>query len=126
MMRRWLAVNDKAEREGNWRCLADYFSEDCVYGWDTPNGKYEFTGRETIRETCVGAAMDPYQGWTYPYDKIVIDETRGEAFVTPDLIQELAVPVIAHRLVLGSESQYSGGDAEAIVSAILQSTSVPA
>ena len=38
MMRRWLAVNDKAEQEGNWRHLADFFSEDCLYGWDTPNG----------------------------------------------------------------------------------------
>ena len=82
MMCRWLAVNVKAEREGNWRCLADYYSDDCRYAWDTPNGKYEFTGREAIRENCVGAAMDPYSGWTYPYDKIVIDETRGEAFAT--------------------------------------------
>ena len=79
MMRRWLAVNDKSEKEGNWRHLADFFSEDCLYGWDTPNGKYEFRGRETIRETCVGAAMDPYKGWTYPYERIVIDETRGSA-----------------------------------------------
>ncbi len=74
MMRRWLAVNDKAEQEGNWRHLADFYTDECVYGWDTPNGKYEFIGREVIRETCVGAAMDPYKGWTYPYDKIVIDE----------------------------------------------------
>ena len=76
MMNRWLAVNHKAEQEGNWRHLADFYTEDCLYGWDTPNGKYEFRGRETIRETCVGAAMDPYRGWTYPYDKMVIDETR--------------------------------------------------
>ncbi|MCG8413645.1 MAG: hypothetical protein MI746_05435 [Pseudomonadales bacterium] len=82
MMRRWLAVNDKAEQEGDWRCLADMYTEDVVYGWDTPNGKYEYNGREVVRETCVGAAMDPYAGWTYPYDKIVIDETRGEAMVT--------------------------------------------
>lgn len=82
MMSRWLAINNQAEREGNWRCLADYYTDDCVYGWDTPKGKYQFTGRETIRETCVGAAMDPYQGWTYPYDKIVIDEHKGEVFVT--------------------------------------------
>ena len=24
--------------------------------------------------------MDPYAGWTYPYEKIVIDEKKGEAF----------------------------------------------
>ena len=82
MMRRWLAVNDKAEQEGNWRHLADMYAEGVVYGWDTPNGKFEYIGRETVRDTCVGAAMDPYAGWTYPYDKIVIDETRGEAMVT--------------------------------------------
>ena len=82
MMRRWLAVNDKAERSGDWRCLADCFSDGCRYGWETPNGKYEFVGREVIRDTCVGAAMDPYQGWTYPYDKIVIDESKGEVFAT--------------------------------------------
>ena len=59
MMRRWLAVNDKAERSGDWRCLADCFRDDCHNGWETPNGKYEFVGREVIRDTCVGAAMDP-------------------------------------------------------------------
>ena len=62
MMRRWIAVNDKAEREGNWRCLADFYTEDVTYGWDTPNGKYEFNDRETVRETCVGAAMDHFGG----------------------------------------------------------------
>ncbi len=82
MMRRWIAVNDKAEQEGNWRHLADFYTENVVYGWDTPNGTYEFIGRESVRDTCVGAAMDPYKGWTYPYDKIVIDPSRGEAFCT--------------------------------------------
>ena len=61
MMRRWIDVNDRAEKEGNWRHLADLYTEDVLYGWDTPNGKYEFNGRETVRETCVGAAMDPYK-----------------------------------------------------------------
>lgn len=82
MVSRWLAVNDKAEAEGNWRHLADFYTDQCVYGWDTPNGKYEFIGREVIRQTCVGDAMDPYEGWTYPYDKIVIDEVKGEVFAT--------------------------------------------
>ena len=103
MVRRWLAVNDKAEKTGNWRCLADYFSADCVYGWETPNGKYEFVGRESIRETCVGAAMDPYKGWTYPYDKIVIDEQKGEVFAT-----WFQVPPGAPRREDGSEMKVIG------------------
>jgi hypothetical protein len=81
MMERWLAANRKAEREGNWRPMADLYTEDAYYCWDIPGGLYEARGREVIRDTCLGDAMDPYQGWTYPYDKIVIDETKGEVMV---------------------------------------------
>lgn len=82
MVEKWLAVNARAEQENNWRCLADCYTDDCLYRWDTPNGWYQAIGAEAIRETCVGSAMDSYKGWTYPYDKIVIDETKGEVFVT--------------------------------------------
>jgi MoxR-like ATPase len=51
---------------------------------------------------------------------------EGYDFVTPDLIQELAVPVIAHRLVLDSESQYSGANASSLVLDLLQDIPVPA
>lgn len=76
----WLAANDKAEKTGDWRCLADVYTEDAYYCWDIPGGLYEARGRENIRATCVGDAMDPYAGWTYPYQKIVIDEVKGECF----------------------------------------------
>ena len=76
----WLKANKKAEQTGDWRCLADSYTEDCYYAWDIPGGLYEARGRENIRATCVGDAMDPYAGWTYPYEKIVIDENKGEAF----------------------------------------------
>ena len=79
-MKIWLAANKKAEKTGDWRCLADVYTEDCYYAWDIPGGLYEARGRENIRATCVGDAMDPYAGWTYPYEKIVIDEKKGEAF----------------------------------------------
>jgi hypothetical protein len=76
----WLDANRKAQRDGNWRGLADCYTEDAYYCWDIPGGLYEARGRENIRATCVGDAMDPYAGWTYPYDKIVIDEKKGECF----------------------------------------------
>lgn len=79
-MKRWLKANQKAEETGDWRGLADCYTEDCYYAWDIPGGLYEARGRENIRATCVGDAMDPYAGWTYPYEKIVIDEKKGEAF----------------------------------------------
>ncbi len=51
---------------------------------------------------------------------------EGQDFVTPDHIQELAVPVTAHRLVLGSDVQYSGSQAKQVVMDILQNIPVPA
>ena len=51
---------------------------------------------------------------------------EGVDFVTPDHIQELAIPTIAHRLVLDSGAQYSGSQAEQIVLEIIQDIPVPA
>ena len=50
----------------------------------------------------------------------------GLEFVTPDLIQELAIPIIAHRLALDPESQYSGTDSGEYIVEILQDIPVPA
>ncbi|MBT4836100.1 MAG: MoxR family ATPase [Methylococcales bacterium] len=49
----------------------------------------------------------------------------GYDFVTPDSIQELAVPVIAHRLGLDSQSKFSGIESESIVREIVASLPVP-
>jgi len=46
-------------------------------------------------------------------------------FVTPEHIQELAVPVIAHRLKLDSQARFSGSQPEKIVENILRSLVVP-
>ncbi len=51
---------------------------------------------------------------------------EGMTFVTPDHIQELTVPIVAHRLVLDAELQYSGSDAEQLVAEILREVPVPA
>lgn len=46
-------------------------------------------------------------------------------FVTPEHIQELAVPVIAHRLKLDSQARFSGNQPEKIVENILRSLVLP-
>jgi MoxR-like ATPase len=46
--------------------------------------------------------------------------------VTPDLVQELAVPVLAHRLVLDPQAQYSGQSNRSVVETILRQVPVPA
>ena len=50
----------------------------------------------------------------------------GSEFITPEHIQELAVSVIAHRLVMQPQARFSGQTAGGVVSEILKTTPVPA
>ena len=50
----------------------------------------------------------------------------GADFVTPEQIQELAVPVITHRLVMEPQARFSGLTAQDVVEEILKKTRVPA
>ena len=50
----------------------------------------------------------------------------GLDFVTPEQIQELAVPVIAHRLVMEPQARFSGQTARTVVEDVLKKTRVPA
>ena len=50
----------------------------------------------------------------------------GEAFVRPEHIRELAVPVIAHRLSLDPQARFAGVGARAIVEQIVARIPVPA
>jgi len=50
----------------------------------------------------------------------------GGAFVVPEHVQELAVPVIAHRLVIDPQARFSGVTAPAIVEEIVKKVPVPA
>lgn len=49
----------------------------------------------------------------------------NQEFVTPDHIQEIAVSVIAHRLMLDSHSKFSGKTARIVVEEIIKSIPVP-
>jgi MoxR-like ATPase len=50
----------------------------------------------------------------------------GLDFVTPEQIQELAVPVIAHRLVMEPQARFSGLTARGVVEDVLKKLKVPA
>lgn len=50
----------------------------------------------------------------------------GMDFVTPEQIQELAVAVIAHRLVMQPQARFSGLTARGVVEEIVKETKVPA
>ena len=49
----------------------------------------------------------------------------GMAFVTPEQIQEIAVPVIAHRLKIDSQAHFSGMSEKTVVEDILREVEVP-
>jgi len=50
----------------------------------------------------------------------------GLEYVTPDQIQELAGPVIAHRLVMEPQARFAGVSARGVVEDILKRLRVPA
>jgi MoxR-like ATPase len=50
----------------------------------------------------------------------------GFDFVAPEQIQELAVPVIAHRLVMEAQARFSGQTARGVVDEAVKKTRVPA
>jgi MoxR-like ATPase len=50
----------------------------------------------------------------------------GIDYVTPDHVQEIAVEVLAHRLLLDPQVQFAGQTGESVVRDILSQTLVPA
>jgi MoxR-like ATPase len=50
----------------------------------------------------------------------------GLDFVTPEQIQELAVPVIAHRLVMQPQARFSGQTARGVVEDVVKKIKIPA
>jgi MoxR-like ATPase len=51
--------------------------------------------------------------------------THGRDFVTPDDLRDLAVPVLAHRIVLTPEAELERRTPEAVVAQVLRSVEVP-
>ena len=50
----------------------------------------------------------------------------GSAFVVPEHIQEIAVPVVAHRLVMEPQARFAGITTQQLVEDILKQVPVPA
>jgi hypothetical protein len=78
-VQRWLEVNREAERNGDWTPLADFYAEDATYGWNIgPKEDVMCVGKDQIRDIALGLEMAGLEGWTYPYQKVLIDEKIGE------------------------------------------------
>lgn len=75
---RWLDANRVAEKEQDWRGLADYYAEDATYGWMyTPDEHFMAVGREEIREWALVNEMAGMEGWHYDYVCTVVDDAQG-------------------------------------------------
>ena len=79
MMRRWLAANERAEAARDWKPMADFYTEDAEYAWNLgPSEDFVARGRQQIRDWVLGTEMEGLEGWTYPYERVLIDERQGE------------------------------------------------
>jgi hypothetical protein len=76
---RWLEANREAERTGDWRILANFYTDDATYGWNI--GMKEdvmCVGIDEIRDIALGQEMEGLEGWRYPYQRVIIDDKIGE------------------------------------------------
>jgi hypothetical protein len=79
MMQLWLETNQRCEEVLDWSPLADLYTDDATYGWNVgPNDEFMAVGRDEIRRLAVGLEMEGFGGWTYPYQRILIDDIQGE------------------------------------------------
>ncbi|MRH91307.1 nuclear transport factor 2 family protein [Nocardia sp. SYP-A9097] len=78
MVRRWLQANKECEAAGDWLPLAEFYTEDATYGWNYgPTQEFMAVGRDEIRDIALGLEMEGLEGWTYPYQDVVVDERSG-------------------------------------------------
>lgn len=79
VVERWLAANRESERTGDWRNLANFYTDDATYGWNIgPQEDVMCVGIDEIRDIALGQEMEGLDGWRYPYQRVVIDDTQGE------------------------------------------------
>ena len=79
MVERWLAANRRCQQLGDWRPLAELYTEDATYGWNMgPDEEFMAVGRDEIRDIALGLEMGGLDGWTYPYQKVLVDDRQGE------------------------------------------------
>ena len=78
-VQRWLQANKDAEAAGDWKPLADFYTEDATYGWNIgPKEDVMCVGKAEIRDVALGLEMEGLENWVYEYQKVLIDEKQNE------------------------------------------------
>jgi hypothetical protein len=76
---RWLQANKDAEAAGDWKPMADFYTEDATYGWNIgPKEDVMCVGRDQIRDVALGLEMEGLENWVYEYQRVLVDEKLGE------------------------------------------------
>lgn len=80
MVQRWVAAHDRATEAGDWKStLGAFYTVDAEYRWELgPDETFIARGVHDIREIAVGYQMQGFERWRYPYERVVIDEAKGE------------------------------------------------
>ena len=74
-VQRWLQANKDAEAAGDWKPLADFYTEDATYGWNIgPKEDVMCVNRDEIRDVALGLEDLAL----YEYKKVLIDEKQNE------------------------------------------------
>ncbi|OBK79921.1 nuclear transport factor 2 family protein [Mycobacterium sp. 1164985.4] len=75
----WLEANREAERNGDWKPLAEFYTDDATYGWNIgPKEDVMCVGKDEIREVALGLEMEGLENWVYEYQKVLVDDKQGE------------------------------------------------
>ncbi|MBI4776924.1 MAG: MoxR family ATPase [Deltaproteobacteria bacterium] len=80
-------------------------------------------GTRSVRGVLLGAS--PRASLALAKTSQALAMFDGQEFVAPEHVQEMAVPVIAHRIMLDSQARFSGMTAENVVADLLKSIPVP-
>ena len=76
---RWLKANQDAEKAGDWKPLADFYTDDASYGWNIgPKEDVMCINKDEIRDVALGLEMEGLENWVYQYQKVLIDEKQNE------------------------------------------------
>jgi hypothetical protein len=76
---RWLDANREAEKAGDWKPLADFYTDEATYGWNIgPKEDVMCVGKAEIRDVALGLEMEGLENWVYQYQKVLIDDKQNE------------------------------------------------
>ena len=78
-VQRWLKANQDAEKAGDWKPLADFYTDDATYGWNIgPKEDVMCVNKDEIRDVALGLEMEGLENWVYEYQKVLIDDKQNE------------------------------------------------